>query len=313
MPATNCTGNTPRKHQYAFSLSGTTVLSKRIAADSFGLQTRQSKIKVAGNNGSLWSRSSDYIENTKVVNGPVVHSPRPDELRWMLPLICGQAFATNTIKVGGLCPFFRAGHYDAHAGIDTVFLYKDCVTSKATFSSSDGAGGFLSLNWDIEARDSSQELAATWPAGMVLSSQQPFVHVQSVLTVDSVATRMKNATVTIDHRLILDQFFNAKIREDMPQDDPLITLGFESPFDAASDLALTNLTGSIAATLVYTNGPLSLSFSFPCLQYVERPAEPVIGAKGQRVMNQYTFEACLLDTDNPATDSPLVIVLDDTP
>lgn len=313
MPATNCTANVPRKHQYAFSLSGVTTLSKIIAADSFGLQSKESKLKAGGNNGSLFARSSDYVRNTLAVNGPVVHSPRPDELRWMLPLLTGGSFSSNIIKVGGICPFFRAGHFDASAGINTVFLYKDCVTSKAVFSSSDGAGGFLNLNWDIEARDSSQELANTWPSGMALSSQQPFVHVQSVLTVDSVATRIKNASVTIDHRLQTDQYFNARIREDFPQDDPLIQLAFESPFDSASDLALTNLTGAISATLVYTNGALSLSFSLPCLQYVERPAEPTVGAKNTRVTNQYTFEACLLDTDNPATDSPLVITLDDTP
>ena len=307
MPSNNCTANTPRRHQYAFSASAGTTYVNRVAASNFGLKTTKTYAKDTGNNGTLWSRDEDYVRDRTAIAGPISFAPRASDMRWALPLILGTAFSTNTIKAGGQCPFFRVGHLDPV--VDIVYNYVDCVTSKATFSSSDSAGGTLGLTMDIETATSSQSASSGWPV-MTLATQQPFVHAQSVLTCNSVARRVKDISIVIDNQLQTDQYFNSLTRGDFPSDGQMITLTHTSPFDEAADLALTNLTAAVTASVVYTNGALSLTFNFPCLRYIA--TEPDVGARGSRVVNQYTWEACLV-AGATSTDSPLSIVLDDTP
>jgi len=307
MPSNNCTANTPRRHQYAFSASAGTTYVNRVGASNFGLKTTKTYAKDTGNNGTLHSRDEDYVRDRTAIAGPIAFAPRASDMRWALPLILGTAFSTNTIKAGAQCPFFRVGHLDQV--VDIVYNYVDCVTSKATFSSSDSAGGTLGLSWDIEAATSSQSASSGWPV-MTLATQQPFVHAHSTVTVGGIVTRVKDISILIDNQLQVDQYFNSLTRGDFPSDGQTITLTHTSPFDAATDLAMTNLTAAVAATVVYTNGALSLTFNFPCLRYIA--TEPDVGARGSRVVNQYTWEACLV-AGATATDSPLTITLDDTP
>lgn len=304
----NCLANTPRRHQFGFSDSAGSTIVNRIAASNFTLKTTSTYAKDNGNNGTLWSRDEDYVKDRTAVGGNVAFIPRPSDMRWALPLILGTAFATNTIKAGPQCPFFRVGHLDSV--IDIVYNYVSCATSKATFSSSDAAGGLLNLSWDIETGTSNQAASGTWPV-MTLATQQPFVHAMSVLTVNSVARRIKDVQVVIDNQLMTDQWFNSYARGDFPSDGQMIQLIHTTPHDLAADLTLANLTGSTTASLVFTNGALSLTFTFPCLRFL--PSEPEVGARGSRVTNQYTWEACLVAGGDPAVDSPLSITLDDTP
>lgn len=307
MSANNCLSNTPRRHQYAFSASAGTTYVNRVAASNFTLKTTSTYAKDTGNNGTLWSRDEDYVKDRTAVGGNIAFAPRASDMRWALPLILGTAFSANTIKAGPQCPFFRVGHLDPV--VDTVYNYITCATSKAVFSSSDAQGGVLGLSWDVETGTSTQTAGASWPT-LLLATQQPFVHAQSVITVNGAVKRIKDVSVSIDNQLQTDNYFNSLSRKDFPSDGQLITLTHTSPFDEASDLALTNLTGSVTASLVYTNGAFSLTFTFPCLRAL--PAEPDVGARGTRVTNAYTWEACLV-AGAVAADSPLVITLDDTP
>jgi hypothetical protein len=308
MPATNCTANTPRLHQYAFSASGGTTFATRIAALNFGLKSTTNYAKDEGNNGTLWSRNEDFVIDKTAVAGPVSFNPRPNQLRAILPLILGGTFATNTIKVAPTCPFYRVGHLD-NSTIAQVYSYIDCVTSKATFSSSSAQGGMLNLAMDIEACQSSRAAVGTWPT-LTLSTQQPFVHSQSALTVNGVVQRISDASIVIDNQLIVDEFYNSRYRGDMPQDGQMIQLTHTSPFDTADDLAMLDLTGAVAGSMVYTAGPFSLTFTFPALRLI--PSEPDIGGRGQRVTNSYTWEAVLADGAD-STAAPLTVTLDDTP
>ena len=307
MPANNCLSNTPRRHQYAFSNTAGSTYVNRVAASNFGMKTTKTYAKDTGNNGTLWSRDEDYVRDRTAIAGNVAFAPRASDMRWALPLILGTAFTGNAIKAGAQCPFFKVGHLDSV--IDIVYNYIDCATSKATFSSSDSQGGTLGLSWDIETATSSQSASSGWPV-LTLATQQPFVHAQSVVNVNGVVKRVKDVSIVIDNQLQTDNYFNSLTRGDFPSDGQLIQLTHTSPFDDADDLALTNLSASVTGSVVYTNGALSLTFTFPCLRYIGM--EPDVGARGSRVVNQYTWEACLAAAAT-STDSPLTITLDDTP
>ena len=307
MPATNCTANVSRRHRFAFSSSGASVLSNRIAPLGFSMKSATSYAKDEGMNSGPWIRNEGFVIDKTAVAGSVSWNVRPAEMRWALPLILGGSFTADTIKAQPQCPFFRIGHLDEV--VSRLYTYVDCSVSKATFSSNDAAGGLLQVALDIEACQSTQGLASTWPAGLTLSSQQPLVHSTSTLTLNGVARRMKDVQVVIDNQLITDGYFNSRYRGDNPSDGQMIQLVHTSPFDDADDLALTNLTGSVSATLVYTAGTTSLTFQFPALRYIA--PEPEISGRGSRVTNQYTWEAALATGADPSTDSPLTITLDD--
>lgn len=304
---TNCTANTPRRHQYAFTAAGSTTYTTRIAALNFGLKATTNYAKDEGNNGRLWSRDEDFVIDKTAVAGPVSFNPRPNQLRTILPLILGGSFSSNVIKASALCPFYRVGHLDST--VEQVYNYIDCITSKATFSSSSAQGGMLNLAMDVEACQNSRGAVGTWPT-LALSTQQPFVHSQSTLTINSVDYRVSDASVVIDNQLIVDQYFNSRYRTDMPQDGQMIQLTHTSPFDNSDDLELLDLTGSVSGSLVYTAGTMSVTFTFPALRLI--PSEPDIGGRGQRVTNSYTWEA-VLEAGSDDTDCPLTITLDDTP
>ena len=306
--STNCLSNTPRRHQFAFSNTAGTTFVNRIAPSNFTLKSTSTYAKDQGNNGLLWSRDEDYVRDRTAIGGSVTFAPRAADMRWALPNILGSTFTGNTINASAMCPFFRVGHLDSVANI--VYTYINCATSKATFSSSDSQGGVLQLAWDIETCTSTQSAANLWPS-LSLATQPPFVHAQSVLTINGNTRRIKDISLVIDNQLQTDNYFNSLTRNDFPSDGQLITLTHTSPFDDANDLAFTNLTGGVSASLVYTNGAFSITFTLPNLRFIA--PEPEVGARGSRVLNQYTWEASLAAGANPATAVPLSITLDDTP
>jgi Phage tail tube protein len=176
-------------------------------------------------------------------------------------------------------------------------------------SSSDSTGGTLQVSIDVEAASSNKSASSGWPA-LTLATQQPFVHSHSVLIINGVARRIKDCSVSIDNKLLVDEFYNSRSRGDFPSDGQLITLTHSTPFDTADDVALTNLTAGVAGSLVYTNGTVSLTFTFPNLRYLA--PEPEIGQRGSRVMNTYTWIAGLAPGGDPVVNPPLTCVLDDT-
>jgi hypothetical protein len=310
MAATNCTANVPRRHQYAFSTSGQTALSKRVSATNWGLKSTTTPSVDNGNTGLLWTRADDYVIDRTKVSGQVVLNPRPADLLWMLPIITGGTFSGAAIKPAPTCPFFRCGRYDATPGINSVFTYVDCVTSKAVFSSSDAAGSLLQLAWDIESKQMARSAANTWPTGMTFDTTQPFVHAGSVLNLAGNEHRIKDISITIDNMLMVDEFYNSRYREDFPQDGQKFTLAHTSPFDLSTDLALLDVVTSVSAQVTYTNGNTSIVFDFPALRAY--PTEPAVGNRGSRVTNQITWEACLA-TGAGANDTPVTITVDATP
>jgi hypothetical protein len=308
MPATNCTANTSRRHAFAFSNSGSTALVNRIAALNFGLKGQTTEAKDEGVSGLLHYRAEDFVIDKTRVSGSVSFNVRPTDARWFLPIILGTAFSGNVIKAGAACPFFRVGHVDYV--VQQMYTYIDCIVAKATFSSSDAAGSLLQVAMDIEATQETKAASTGWPTGLNLATSQPLTHASSTLTVNGQLRRMKDAQIVIDNMVLADEFYNSRYRGDFPSDGQMIQLIHTTPFDDTNDVALTNLTGPVAAEVVYSSPTMSITFSFPALKLI--PAVPEVGGRNSRVTNQYTWEAVLAAGADPAVDSPLVITLDDT-
>lgn len=308
MPANNNTANVARKQLYAFSVGGSTTLSKLVTMENFGLTTNPQYAKDEGSNGTLWSNDQDYQLSTVPASGPLDFVPRANDLRWLLPLIFGGAFSGNDLKPAPSSDFFRVGRFDR--AINKVFTGIDCAVNSATLSSNDASNGLLRLNMQVEACQMSRGAAGTWPSGMSLSTQQPFVHHHSVLTLDGDVHRIKNVSVTCNNSLIVDEFYNSRFRGDFPSDGQVITLSHESPFDDANAEGWLDLVDSITASLVYTNGAMSLTFTFPALRALVGP--PTVAGRGTRVRKQITWEAAV-DSAGTPNDCPVLITLDDTP
>ncbi len=209
MATTNCTANTSRRSLYALGISGGNAVSKLISARSWGLKQTTTYAKDEGPNGTLWDDDSNYAIDKTSAAGPIDFVPRPDHFRWLLPLIFGGTFSTNDLKPAPICAFYKAARYDRT--LDKVFLYNDCVTSTASFSSSSSAP-VLAINMAIEAKTRTRGAANTWPSGMTLSALQPFVHSSSTLQLDSNSIRVDDIKIDVDNMLITDSFFNSQTR-----------------------------------------------------------------------------------------------------
>lgn len=307
MPATNCTANVPRKHIYAFSDSGATTLKNRIAALEFGLRGETSRAVDEGVSGLIHQRAEDSTIDRTVVSGPVTFNVRPTDARWLLPLILGTSVVSNVIKAGAACPFFRVGHFDQT--VDQVLTYIDCIVSRATFSSSDAAGGLLQVALDVEASQETKAAGSSWPSsGITMASSGPLAHTSATFTVNGKSIRARNCNITIDNLLLTDEFYNSRYRGDFPSDGQVITVGHQSPYDTADDVALTNITGTIEAQIVYATANMSLTFNFPALEAV--PSVPRIGGRRSRVVNDYNWNA-VLPAGASASDSIMSVTIDD--
>lgn len=306
MPATNNTANTPRKQKYAFSVGGSTTLSKLVTMESFGIVTDPQLIEDTGSNGTLWANDQDFQLGNIPCGGPVDFVPRPNDLRWLLPLIFGGSFSGNDLKPAPSSAFFRVGRLDTC--VDKLYTFIDCATNVSTLSSADG--GALRLNMGIEACQMSRGASSGWPSGMSLSTIQPFVHSHSVVTIDGDVHRVKNTSITCDNKLILDEFYNSRTRGDFPSDGQVITLSHESPFDSAEAEGWLDIVDSVSASVVYTSGGLSLTFTFPALRALIGP--PTVGARNTRIRKSITWKATV-DSAGTPSDAPVLITLDDTP
>jgi len=208
------------------------------------------------------------------VGGQIAMEPRPDELAILLPYILGaggalaEAVSDFTLTVNKV-----AGCYD----------YTGCKVNRATFRSA--AGQNLQLILDILGK---AEASQTWSAG-TLSVQQPYVHHQGVLTLNSVGYPFSRAEVVIDNGLIADRFNNSQTRTAIPEGDRIVLLGCDMPFTPDTKVIYDPAAGGWAGSLVYTNGAFSITFSFANLQ---GPANPVeIRGRNIELMLPQTLQA----------------------
>jgi len=289
---TNCAANVSRGHQFAIAEMGSAsgaAFTRRLAFSRFGLRGVSNTVVDDGIADSLWDQEGNEQVATETVSGQCVINPRAADLQSICMCIFGgAAFSGNQKLPGPLCNYFQIGHADPF--VNRVYRYNNAVTSQAVFSASDSAQ-LLNLAWTIEAQSrtliSDMTNIANWPV-MALSTQQPFVFRNGVLTVGGTAYRMKQFSLTVDNQLQTSDFFNSLHRTEMPQSGQSFVLTHDSPWDLAAEADKIGAQQDVSAVLNFVSGTKQIQFEFPKLFTIMD--EPEIAGRN-RILNQYSWRA----------------------
>ncbi len=152
--------------------------------------------------------------------------------------------------------------------------YTDCKVNKATFRSS--AGGFLELQLEVFGKN---EATGTSYPSLTLgtaANDYPYTHSDLVLTMVGSARDCFSLEIIIDNSLNR-RFTNSRTSTSLTPQDLIVSVNAVVPYTSdETDLYDQAQSGS-AATAVYTNGNMSLTFTFGRMQVANDPAN--VGGK----------------------------------
>jgi len=286
----NCSANVPRGHQFAIADYGSAsgaAFTRRLACSRFGFKGVTNTVEDDGIADSLWPQAEGEIISQELVTGPMVLNPRAADLQAICLCLFGDgAFAVNVKDPGNICNYFQVGHSDPVQ--DQIYRYNNCVTSSFVFSASDSSP-LLNLVWNAEGQSRTilDDVDTNWPA-LALSTQQPFVLRQAVLTFDGAATRLKSFSAGGNHNLQLTDFYNSLNRVEMPVSQSDYTFEFELPWDATTEGDRIGTAQDISATLNFVSGTKRIQFEWPKLFLIVD--EPEIAGRN-RIHNRYACKA----------------------
>lgn len=268
----------------AVGIAASGAATKQFDFLNCGISKQGAHINEQGIRGSRSHVAEAVSDGPYIVGGPLSLIPRPDDLDDLLPWIMGSTFSTDTIIIGDT---LTDRDIDIDWGDIGVPRAEGCRVNSASFSSS--AGGNLRLDLDVQGKTWTPASAGTFPAiSATLSNLQPYVHTQSVLTINSVARPINNVNLTINNNLILDRFQNSLTRTELPSADLNISLDLDMPFmdphDDLWDMAVAGFAGS----LVYTNGARSITFTFANLK---APAQAIEIARNSEMIHRLPLTA----------------------
>ncbi len=267
---------------------------------SCGIGKQGSHVQSVGARGSRSHIAESVNEGPYAVGGPLVMEPRPDELTLLLPWIMGSTFSGTTIVIGDTLT-------DRYVTIDKVakvYTYAGCRVNSARFRSS--AGQNLRLEMDVQGKTEATGNAGSFPAiSASLSSLQPYIMHQGVITLNAVTREVDNLEIGIDNFLILDRFNNSQSRTELPSDDLGISLTVDNPF-TATDIALYDMAvAGVAGSVVFTNGARSVTFTFANLKV---PAQVIQAARQGEIIHRLPLVAY-----RTTATACLTVVNDETP
>jgi hypothetical protein len=248
---------------------------------SAGIGKQGSHVQSVGARGSRSHISESVNDGPYAIGGPLIMEPRPDELTLLLPWIMGSTFSGTTIVIGDTL----TDRYVTVDKIAKVYTYAGCRVNSARFRCS--AGQNLRLELDVQGKTEATGNAGTFPAiSASLSSLQPYIMHQAVITLNSSAREVDNLEIGIDNFLVLDRFLNSQSRTELPSEDLGISLTVDNPFTATDialyDLAVAGITGSVA----FTNGARSCTFTFANLKV---PAQVIQAARQGEIIHRLPF------------------------
>ena len=240
-------------------------------------------VQSAGMHGYRDYIAEGVVEGVKRVRGVLEIEPRGDDLAFILPYILGAAASGNNFALAETLPDFIL---DVDKG-PKICRYAGCKVNSATFKSS--AGRPLSVSLDIIGMTEDSTITPFPNIVATLSTQQPYVHHQGVMTINSVVYNADELELMIDNALLGDRFYQSQTLIGIPEGDRIVTVAFTTPF-TTDENALYNLAvGGLGGSLVYTNGGLSFTSTFGKLQKPQKG--PGIPAKVQEVTNRHAFQS----------------------
>jgi hypothetical protein len=206
---------------------------------------------------------SEIVEGSRVTqiacSGPIALEPGVTELNNLLPHIMGAAGQVGT--PAGKTTFALGSTFsDLYVTIDRgskVHTYYPAKIARATFRASEGRP--MELELQIEAGAETEANAGSYPS-ITLATDDFFVFSDGVFTLGGSARELKSFELTVENRILTDRYMNSLTRAKFPFTGRTISLNCLVPY-TDTDTALYNqaVTGA-AASIVLTNGNLSLQF-----------------------------------------------------
>ena len=296
----------PKDFQFGVGAAAAALpATTRLALESCTVKKVPTHVEAPGMRGQLAHRSEDVAEGTYTVSGGISLRPRPEELRVLLPLMFGGAFATNTLEPAAVTDPFPFS-FDRKV---KVFNYTGMKFASGSLVSS--AGQTLTLSGQLEGTTQAIANAGTFPA-LDLSLQPPFMHHHAVITIDGSTFNTDDINLSVSHQPALDRFFNSQTRTEIPQGDRMISLSCKNPFTTANNDEYATLfsmaLAGVEASIVYTNGAYSLTIEFPCLQAA--PQDPDPGGPTNEMPLMMDFTARTVDGSG-ISDQEIKFTLDD--
>jgi hypothetical protein len=158
-----------------------------------------------------------------------------------------------------------------------------CVFSSRT-------GGKLTMSADCEFLTFDDSITYPTFALTDFSTKIPYAHHNAVLTIDGTTFQSPSFEVVIDNMIDTGRYENSRTRVDLEEGDRMIQLRCDPMLAAAVKTKFGSAVRTgLAATLVYTLGSDSLTFTFACLQMQMEGAE--LSGKNSDIRRSLVFDA----------------------
>jgi hypothetical protein len=245
--------------------------------------------------GTLSHGSERVRRGVRRVDGSLVMAPTAVELATLLPMILGAAASGTSYALA-----------DTYTAVDlygvrdsTVYTYDDVAVETATFYATEG--GPMQVTLSVVGKD--EAASGSMGAVAVDTTTQPFVLADAVVTVNGSAREVSSFELTVQNVLEV-KYRNSLTPTQIKKIDRIVTLSLPISLGTDSNLYGSALAG-VAATVVLTNGTVSLTFS---LAAVQAPKEPL--PFGQRGILDFPWRGVARKSGSTLE---LVTTLDSTP
>ena len=245
--------------------------------------------------GTLSHGSERVRRGVRRVDGSIPMAPTALELATLLPMIMGGAPSGTTYPLSDT--YTAVDLYGVRDG--TVYTYDEIAVETATFYATEG--GPMQLTLGVVGKDEST--AGSMGSVSVDVTTQPFVLSDAVVTVAGTAREVSSFELTVQNVLEV-KYRNSLTPTQIKKIDRVVTLSLPLSLGDASALYGSAVAG-VTATVVLTNGTVSLSFSMAAVQ---APKEPL--PLGQRGILDFPWRGVARKSGSTLE---LVTVLDSTP
>jgi hypothetical protein len=238
---------------------------------TFMYETMAANRKLNGTRSIVGTRSQYQTQLSKepfTPMGMLGMQPGPLDLDLLLPRILGEAESTDVFALAETLPIFdMLIHRD-----NGVFHYKNNRVNQALFQGRSDAGedegNIVSLGMHIIGMDEVDTTA--WPGSIpavpVSARNAPYIFSQGVLTIGGTEYPIDEFKLSINNQLQV-RHRNSLKPTCVFSAGREINLELRSPFtEAAYDMMWSLYSTSASATLVFTNGNMDTTFTFPALR-----------------------------------------------
>lgn len=255
--------------------AGSATLLLEILGENIAQRTE--RIDTNGLKGTRSRYINRVREGRRRVGGTVTLNPSPTELVFLLQRILGGTPSGTNYPLAEVLPTFMA----QSDRVLKVFTYPVLAATRANFRAA--SGGALELGLDVVGTTESVGNAGTFPAlslGSTLADQ-PFVYTDSAIVINSTSYQSVSFDLTIDNAIDAERFLNSQTLVTVQATDRVVTVNFGIPYGDGSAL-YTPGTATISASITFTNGTVSLSFSMSNIHAAWE--SPVANGRGEMIL-----------------------------